>query len=489
MKKLDEISINAKRLYEDLRDLEESAKKENLKDIDFDYFRGLAKQNAFKDHILKDESEYIQKNYLYLMSSLLMFNNKEDIKNSQIIYINRLIEGFCNKNLDIENIYSHTMIMSGAQISDCIEIIKDYKDVFVVDSLICANIKGRSNDEILEYLSEIYSIMGIRFNKFTILMNLSNYILNKEPEKILKIEIENIRDFKHHINKMFKEKVFYDIHDISKKETGDIILFNYVLDMRFCKIKSKMNVKYGYYKDDNSFDITIDAGYGFEGNNIYELDLDEGYINLDKYNFNSIKFVNCKFNKITGINSTKKKVEFINCCIENIKNNYMYFAEGSYTSNYIISPININNGKFMECIIKDLKFDEGFLEIEPDNLIINCENCVFESVQIENCEMIEANYLINLNHSKIKDCIFLNNNNDDYIDNSLMKINDSEISNCKFKKCNQNSYSDYIILEKSKIVDSIFEDCEGRIGVSLESSTAKNNKFINCNFYKNIESE
>ncbi|MDY4573502.1 MAG: hypothetical protein SPD90_00430 [Intestinibacter sp.] len=524
MKKLDEISINAKQLYEDLRDLEESTKKENLKDIDFDYFRGLAKQNAFKDHILKDESEYIQKNYLYLMSSLLMFNNKEDIKNSQILYISRLIEGFCNKNLDIENIYSHTMIMSGVQISDCIEIIKDYKDVFVVDSLICANIKGRANDEVLEYLSEIYSIMGIKSDKFKDLMNLCNVILENDSSKILEIEMRDIGRYRHHINKMFKEKVFYDLEDIDENEQGDIILLNYSLDMKLRNIKSKLKILYAdsekhFYCDvynDNAENIVayndkfnIDMSYHFKTKSVDNMGLSEGYINLDKYMLKKISFINCEFNGIIGIKSTNKDINFVNCTIENIKENYIYYKdEKNFIQHKIIVPINLKNASFMKCDIKNCKILDRRDIKEDDYSMMIFEKCIFKKVNFISCEMGVGYHrtdipILKLYDSKMEECTFIDNIC--LLRYKIINMKDSEINKALFKKCILlRAIYDYSLIKanNSKITNSKFEDCYGESEqdwygekkvtgciFDLENrSKEENNKFINCKFREIVKS-
>ena len=518
MKKLDEISINAKQLYEDLKDLEQSSKKEKLNKIDFNYFRGAAKHNAFNEHILKNENEYIQKNYLYLISSLLMFNNKEEVKNSQFLYIARLVAGFSNKNLDIENIYANAMVMDGKQISDCIEVIKEYKDVFVVDSLICANIEGKANDEVLEYLSEIYFIMGVKYNEFNELLNLCNAILENCSEKICEIEIRTIGRYKHHINKMFKEKVFYDLEDISKNEKGDILLLNYTLDMRYKNFKSNLEIRYsdtsGYLDDyKNNTDNIVQYNdkfnknrhYHFNVSNINDLSLNEGYINFDKYSFNRIKLINCKFDGIIGMKSNEKKLEFINCIIENIKNHFFYYKEEDIMSERII-PINLSNSNFKKCKIKLCEVGaEKSLYVEDNKyFMMKFKKCAFEYVEFISCTFyMWCGVMLYLEDSSISKCLFLENKC--FSRTNMIEMENSEILESRFEKCKLlNAFNDTSIITSndSKILNNIFLECYGEtstrfgerkvIGQVLNlnyRSKEKGNKFLKCNFEEYVKNK
>lgn len=521
MKKLDEISINAKKLYEDLKDLEQSSKKEKLNDIDFNYFRGVAKHNAFNEHILKNENEYIQKNYLYLISSLLMFNNKEEVKNSQFLYIARLVAGFSNKNLDIENIYANAMIMDGKQLSDCIEVIKNYKDVFVVDSLICANIEGKANDEVLEYLSEIYFMMGVKYNEFNKLLNLCNAILENSSEKICEIEIRTIGRYRHHINKMFKEKVFYNLEEISKDEKGNILLLNYNLDMKGKILKSDLEIFcadttlsfsqciYGDSKInfvDNNHKFNTDMSYMFKIESLEYLDLKEGYINLNNYSFDRMKLINCKFNGIVGIKSTNKNLEFINCVIENIKKNYIY-SEGEYITSKIIEPVNLRNSIFKNCVIKNCQIDDNDREIMENYILMKFDRCTFENTKFIDCVLLACNFerssVLYLYDSKIKKCLFIENKST-FKTNIIDMIN-SSIEESIFKVCkllDSVSEASIIISENSKIYNNVFEECYGQyenyrkdkqvIGHILTldyKSKERDNKFEKCDFYTFIENK
>lgn len=510
MKKLDEISINAKQLYEDLKDLEQSSKKEKLNNIDFNYFRGAAKHNAFNEHILKNENEYIQKNYLYLISSLLMFNNKEEVKNSQFLYIARLVVGFSNKNLDIENIYANAMIMDGKQISDCIEAIKEYKDVFVVDSLICANIEGKANDEILEYLSEIYFIMGVKYNEFNELLNLCNAILENSSEKICEIEIRTIGRYRHHINKMFKEKVFYDLEDISKDEKGDILLLNYTLDMQYKNFKSDLEIKYSQtsggledYKDGTANVVQYNdkfnknRHYHFNVSTINDLSLNEGYINFDKYSFNRIKLINCKFNGIIGMKSNEKRLEFINCLIENIKNHYFYNKEKYFWGEEIIS-INLSNSNFVKCKIKLCKCEKNTALFGDENkyFMMKLKKCIFESTEFIDCEFYPystQNAMLYLEDSKISNCLFLKNRC--FEATNLIETKNSEIIKNTFEKCellDSFCFNSVISSEHSKILNNTFVECDGKTDQLIDldcKSKEKGNKFLKCNFKEYVKNK
>lgn len=488
MKKLDEISINAKQLYEDLKDLEQSSKKEKLNDIDFNYFRGAAKHNAFNEHILKNENEYIQRNYLYLISSLLMFNNKEEVKNSQFLYIARLVAGFSNKNLDIENIYANTMIMDGKQISDCIEAIKEYKDVFVVDSLICANIEGKANDEVLEYLSEIYFMMGMNSNKLKELIKLCNCILENNKEEILFSNIEDLNLFKHHLKYIIREKIFYDFSKLSMEDKNEIIILNSVIDLKEINKLSDIEIK-------------NDLIYISE---FEKLGLKEKVINLDKYCCKNIRFINCKFDGIISIISKNKEVIFNDCNFENLRDYMLKNSWGRY-----IAPIDLKNCKMINCNFKNCNTTQEVLHIidsslenikfkdcKNRDLLVLAETSKIKNLNVLNCNMTgeypsDPGKILSLNNSYMEDADF----SIIFADHSygVVELINSTMKNISLKNIDINAGSSHrgiVYAEKSKLIDTILNNCN--IGLErtytnsnlifLKDSKSINHKFIDCKY-------
>lgn len=471
MKNLDELIVELRQVYDDLNELKESNKEKKIDDIDFNKIKNKAKTIPLKNEILKNSSEYIQKSYLNLLASILHFNNLEDIRQSQMLYIARIVEGINNKNITLENVYSSSMDMSIVEMNEAITQISKYMDdLFVVDMMICANINGRAKDEILEYISNIFSLMDVKLDVMKELIYLANSILLLDRDRILDTKsVVDLNRFNYAISSIINEKIFYNLEDIKENEIGDLIL-----------LKSEIN------------------------------HIEEA-INFDRYKFNSIKFINCKFNDIHSIYCLNKKFKFINCVFENIKESYEKENDSIWGRKYPVDFIELSNVDMNGC---------KFTNCNTSGSLIKLSNCKLENCEFLNCASNKKReserlykerslFIINqgkINNIKISSCyIYRRVGNRGYL--TLMNILNSKVDNIQMYECEVYTDTDYgsyaylysYIINGNNInlKNSYFKECKAstvdvnhghyyEYTLNLIDSIENNNKFINCSCHNNI---
>ena len=467
MKNLDELLIELRQVYDELNELKESNKEKKIDDIDFNKIKNKAKSIPLKNQILKNSKEYIQKSYLNLLASILHFNNLEDIRQSQILYVARIIEGIGNKNITLESIYSSSMDISIGEVNEAItQVSRELADLFIVDMIVCANIKGKAKDDILEYISNVFSLMNVKFDVMKELIYLANSILLLDRDRILNTKsIVDLNRFNYNFISIINEKIYYKLDDIEKGAVGDLILIN---------------------------------------DKVQHI---EEPINFDEFKFKSIKFINCVFNDVHSIVCLNKKVDFISCKFENIKESYTE-GGGLFSSQTAVDFMCIKNINIIKCQFINCSTSSCLINLTKGNLI-ECEFTKCSSGKIKEYNYVKDNYIIKLKDIKVKDikinlCFITRNSNHNttyagilYVENS--KVDDIKMINCRtYPTTGYGSYarlySNMIYGEKSNIINCSFENCTCDMEyhsysrdyyyyqyvLNLNNCIQKNNKFIDC---------
>ena len=464
MKNLDELLIELRQVYDELNELKESNKEKKIDDINFNKIKNKAKSIPLKNQILKNSKEYIQKSYLNLLASILHFNNLEDIRQSQILYVARIIEGIGNKNITLESIYSSSMDMSIVEVNEAItQVSKELADLFIVDMIVCANIKGKAKDDILEYISNVFSLMNVKFDVMKELIYLANSILLLDRDRILNTKsIVDLNRFNYNFISIINEKIYYKFDDIEKGEVGDLILINDSVE----HIKEQ--------------------------------------INFDEFEFKSIKFINCKFNNLQSIVSLNKRLDFIDCTFENIEESYIgdagWFGPTTPVDFMCIHNVNMVKCKFENC--------------NTSGHLLNLSNYILEDCEFKNCisgsddrKNYKGYYIFNLdkgniNNVNISFCRIYRKGSGSSSYIGLMQITNSNLNNCEAYI--DTSYGRYAELHSCMIAGKniniqkcTFEGCKSRTTyvsdgyyyeyvLNLKQSIQKNNTFIDCECKQNI---
>lgn len=461
MKNIDDIIINLKQLYEDITELKKSSiEKDTI--LDIKRLENMAKKMPINGHLLEKADEHTQKIYLRLLCSILQFENDIDTKESQMLFIARIIAGINNKNIILYDMLTSSMCMKYDEIDEVINIIsKELAEMFIVDSLICANITGKTTNKIFEYLGSVFSLLNIKEEIFKELVYLSSAILELDDEKILLTKpIVNINKFISYMRDPIVGQVIYDLEEFKVISNKNVIVLNSTL----INLKKK--------------------------------------INLDKVSCEIISFINCTFDNIHSIVSGRKKVKFINCEFKNnvipiqVKDNNNYFTF-----------INLKYGEIINCKFTNCIVSRNLVYIQNGNIY----NSIFHNCKSELCPNDVSMITLlngNIKDSKFNKCSSITDKHDiNTTTTSVIRIEKGSMSNCILKECfcyTQSSYGSFshhkpylVYLINSNINNCSFNKCKSTSAydyegnyyyciIALDKSIEKNNNFNKCDADKNI---
>lgn len=473
MENIDHIIVNLKQLYDDVNKLKSSNINRD-KMFDSKKIKSMTKKIPINGHLLEKADEHTQKLYLRLLCSILQFDNDSDTKESQILFIERIIAGINNKNIIFEEILASSMCMEYDEIDEIINIIsKEFAEMFIVDSLICANITGKNNNKISEYLGSIFSLLNIKEEIVKELVYLSLAILELDDERILLTKsIVNINKFIIYMRNPIVGQVGYSLEELKTINNKNAIILN----SKFINLKEE--------------------------------------INLDEVSCEIISFINCTFDNIHSIVSDTKQVKFINCEFENnvipiqVETNNSWFkinTTSTVTSNFTF--IKLNYGEIINCKFSDCIVSRNLVYLENGNIY----DSVFDNCKSELCPSSVSMITLlngNIKDSKFNKCSSITDKADrGSTMTGVIRIEKGSMSNCTFEECScytQSSYGRFanhkpylVYLINSNINNCNFNNCKSesaydydgsyyRCIIALDKSLQKNINFIECNADKNI---
>lgn len=474
MKNIDDILLNLKQLYEDVSELKKLSDPKDIV-VDIKTIENIAEKMPINGHVLGKADEYTQKIYLRLLCSILQFDNDNETKESQMLFILRIVAGVNNKNIVVEDILASSMCMEYDEIDEIINAIsKEFAEMFIVDSLICANITGKTTKKIFEYLSSIFSLFNMKEEFVKELVNLSSAILELNDEKILLTNpIININKFTIYMKRPIIGHIVYNLEELITINDKDVVILN-----------SKLT-------------------------NLSE------EINLDKFHIETISFINCTFDNIHSIVSDTKQVKFINCefnnniiPFENTNTNSFNWFNSNTKSIPNFTFISLKYGEIMKCKFSECIVSSNLINIENGSIC----NSVFNNCKSELCPSHIG--MITLSNGKIVDCEFSKcsirtdkTRRSNTTMTSIIRVAKGNMSNCIFKECSCYTQSDYgryanhkpllLYLVNSNISNCNFINCESKSAydydgsyycciIGLNNSIENNNSFTDCIADKNI---
>lgn len=231
MKSLLDIQQDIRRLENILKNITESIKaissdielirtSEQDINIDFDLIKVLARNLHYGKHpISKIDDEQKQMAYIEMLITIVRFDiDKEAIVN-RLVFIQWLLDQTKTK-CGLEALYKNSLKMDDKKYYKILEdVARDYKEYFVLDSLIIANLPGTANMEIQSYIANTASIMRIDAKNIYILAVIAKSILCRSFRNFaiddIKIIQANIRKFHFYLDsKNVKQEILISLRNI-----------------------------------------------------------------------------------------------------------------------------------------------------------------------------------------------------------------------------------------------------------------------------------
>lgn len=161
-----ELEKNMSSLTNDLKSIQSDI--ENMRNtspdtgIDYSKIEVLAKQIPFKNHPLGQlQNDSASQSYLEMLLNLVRLDEDRDATINRMAFV-QWIQMKSKTNWTLEELYKDSFNITKESYYNFSEAITGkYRDYFMVDALMAANLGGKVNREILEYLAELSGILGI----------------------------------------------------------------------------------------------------------------------------------------------------------------------------------------------------------------------------------------------------------------------------------------------------------------------------------------
>lgn len=163
--------------------------------LDFGKIEVLAKQMEFGKHPLDRLKEgHICQLYIEILLGIVHLDSAEDLTIKRMVFI-QWLQIQARIDWSLEDLYQDSFKIDKPAYYEMAELIpKRYKEYLLVDALMVANISGKANEEIYNYVADIVTILGIQSESVGVLASIAKLALSQSVEGIGREYLEKIYD-------------------------------------------------------------------------------------------------------------------------------------------------------------------------------------------------------------------------------------------------------------------------------------------------------
>jgi len=158
-----DIANSIKDIHLDIENIRNSSERDA---IDFSRIEILAKQISFGRHPLaRLKDGRIAQVYLEMLLNIVRLDPDQKTMLNRIVFI-QWLQIQSRIDWSVEELYKECFKISKQSYCELIEELpQEYREHFIVDALITANIAGTANQEIYEYIADFTAMLGIKTQK------------------------------------------------------------------------------------------------------------------------------------------------------------------------------------------------------------------------------------------------------------------------------------------------------------------------------------
>lgn len=198
---INDITDTIKEISSDIEDLRNA--NQNT-DIDYSKIELLSKLITFGKHPIDklDDGRACQV-YLEMLLNIVRLDPDEELSLNRLMFI-QWIQKESRINLTLEDLFKDSYKIDTNAYHEMVDVIPTkYKEFFVVDALIVANIGGTANTEINEYIVGLVTTFGITKERLRILSFVARTVLCQKVQRMEKEEMDEFQKcakaYKHYI--------------------------------------------------------------------------------------------------------------------------------------------------------------------------------------------------------------------------------------------------------------------------------------------------
>ncbi len=407
---------------------------------DFERLRYESEKQAYEGHPAARST--MPELYFLLLVSVL---TAADATQAQWRHLYRTAAG-AGYEADVRDLLPDAYSLTDAKLIEAVDSIKrdELTNAFILDCILLALLHEGDAAALLAYIADLFALLGAEKEVVRETMQAAKTIVAQDREAYLAMMADLEHIYAH-------DNYFYLFHLDAETITSDL-----------------------------SLAPSIDA----EHLTVFCAKAKNMKLNLDSWQAEEITFQGCRFEN-SFVSSWQKKVRFIGCAFYEISAN-------TGSTELVIGT----DSSFTKCTFKDINSERCVLSLAYATL----ESCMFSDCSVRktqllnltggtitnskfvrcrcdaNGDILTRNYLVQVEKSTVKQCIFSSCKTNDSRDGSSAIIdvyNDSTIEACQFEQCfTQTSSRPFL----------------GRFDciIFLSSSTQTNNTFHDCTCDKHV---
>lgn len=179
---IQEITDSVKSISSDIEAIRNSSERAAL---DYSKIEVLAKRINFREHPLnKLKEERACQIYLQMLLNIVRLEPDEKIVINRMIFL-QWLQIQSHIDWPLADLYRNCFKTDKQSYYEMVDLIpRKYKEYFLVDALIVANIAGNPNEEIYKYIADIITILGLSAKKVADLALISRLALSQSVSSI-----------------------------------------------------------------------------------------------------------------------------------------------------------------------------------------------------------------------------------------------------------------------------------------------------------------
>lgn len=197
MEDLRALTVDARRLYEELDRMLERQDAVNVDNINYEEILFSAKERPFKGHILCDKDELICKRYLTILSAIISLTNDVNKKTAQVRFLARILAACTEINVELKEVITDGMLMN----ERCIDEFQKVKDEelqvsLLIDLLLVTYLDGKAENKQLNFVIECMAMLGLEKEQVTAIGQVVKGLLEQDDILVMNqyqlLNIENV---------------------------------------------------------------------------------------------------------------------------------------------------------------------------------------------------------------------------------------------------------------------------------------------------------
>lgn len=199
--KVKDISAAIAEIYDNIDEL----RSDETDSIDYETIQLMSRHLSFGKHPLgRLDDAYACQIYLETLLSLVQADRGSGDTVNRLIFVQWILSQ-TKLELSLEELFKDSLKINTGTFAEVAELIsKTYKSHLIMDALLTANICGQANNDVLIYVVNLCSLLGVDKEQLRILSIMAKGILKQDLGKMKKADLQQVlaqaKSFKHYLN-------------------------------------------------------------------------------------------------------------------------------------------------------------------------------------------------------------------------------------------------------------------------------------------------